>query len=131
MNDLGLIAGIISALIAVGGVIYTSRKGTQSTKESVGAQLIEEALTQMRATINAQGLTLEAHGKQIEDLKIQLAARDRVVRSAVIFIDRVGLWLASGMKGRKPHPDDTLKDHVDVALWEETPPFQGDIPSLM
>lgn len=129
MNEIGLVAALVSSIFGLAGVTYTVWKGRQSTQESLGAQLIEEALSQMRATIAAQGATLLAHGQEIELLKTQLAARDRVVRAAVIFIDRVGLWLAGGMKGKKPRPDDLLRDHVDVALWDESTPFPGDTPS--
>lgn len=131
MSELGVIAAIVSAVLGLAGVVYTAWKARQSTDESVAAQLIEEALNQMRQTIDAQGKTLESHGKEIEGLKVQLAARDRIVRAAVIFIDRVGLWLAGGMKGNKPRPDGILKEHIDTALWEESHPFPGDTPSQM
>ena len=70
------------------------------------------------------GLTAMRHrarSREIAELKVQLAARDRVVRAAAIFIDRVGLWILAGMTGMKPQPPAVLHEHIDPSLWDQPP----------
>ena len=128
-QDALIASALITAVLALAGVIYTQRTAKHSTDQSTGAKLVEEALDQMRETIREQGETIERqgatikeHGEEISQLKVQLAARDRVIRAAAIFIDRIGLYLAGGMQGVKPRPGEILHEHIDLSLWDNPPP---------
>lgn len=65
--------------------------------------------------------------QELKDLRAEVAILQRVFRSAVNFIDRIGLWFTGGMHGQAPHPPEALHEHIDTSLWERRagPPDDG------
>lgn len=58
---------------------------------------------------------LETRVQTLEDEKTALA---RQLTAAASFINRVGLWIAGGHRGRMPQPPEQILPHIDAELWE-------------
>lgn len=65
-------------------------------------------------------------GKVEDRVNALVAAKDAAIdklNAAASFINRLGLWLASGQRGPMPTPPDQILPHIDAELWE--PPDTG------
>ena len=107
-----VVGTIITAIIALIGSWLVGRMSARST-----------AAATAQTTTVAWAKDLMARVESLEDgqreLRENIAARDKIIRAAVTFIDRVGVWVAGGMRGRKPRPGEILSEHIDVELWSD------------
>ena len=103
---------IVAAIIALVGSWLVGRMSARST-----------AAATAQTTTVAWAKDLLARVESLEDgqdeLREEVAERDNIIRAAVTFIDRVGIWFAGGMRGRKPKPGEILAERIDVHLWSD------------
>lgn len=117
MDTGALVVGVLSLVASTVAAIYATRSQRRASDQSLGAQLVEEALGQMREQLRAQDVRIVALEAETASLRAGVASRDRIVRALATFVDRVGVWIAGGMCGPKPEPPDVLAAYIDTTLW--------------
>ena len=103
---LQLIGVAITAILGTWGAMYVASRGERSTNQGTVAEFAKGVVERVE-TLEGRVQALEEH------IKIQ----DLVIRRFATFVDRVGLWIANGAKGRQPAPPDGIHEYIDHTLW--------------
>lgn len=96
---LGLLGVILGAIIAAVGSVLVARTSARTAGDS---------------SLWGRVSAVEA---EVKELRAELEDQDRTIRAASTFIDRIGLWLESGMRSTRPKPPHQLRPHIETSFW--------------
>lgn len=101
-----IVTGLATTVAAVLVAWLTAR---QSGRAANVASAVERArdLTERVERLEAR----------IDELSARDVAQQQLLGQAWSFIDRMGMWLAEGLKGPKPRLPKAIRDFVDHTLW--------------
>lgn len=106
------VGAVASPILVFLGAWATTRIANKTTRDANREASAIDLVKELR------GELAELRGRQ-DNVESELAAVQRVTRAAVNFIDRLGLWISGGMRGKVPTPPASLREHVDMALWAD------------
>lgn len=105
-------SAVASPILVFLGAWATTRIANKTTREANREASAIDLVKELR------GELADLRGRQ-DSVEDELKAVQRVTRAAVNFIDRLGLWISGGMRGKVPTPPEALHEHIDLSLWEQ------------
>ncbi|MGJ6980017.1 hypothetical protein ACSDQ9_05730 [Aestuariimicrobium soli] len=119
---LGFLGIVIGGAITGGFAYLTQRMAARSNRDAQRDSTQLEWVRLMAEQIEALQTGRRTDQTRIETLERDVALQRRQSGSLAALVNRLGWWLAGGMRGPTPMPSPDLHDLIDPAPWQSLPP---------